>query len=101
MSNDVTMSLNKYYQMMREYVSLRRLAEKDSSKKQLCEEKHKELVKIGNEKGYRVSWIFNEVMQLSKSNKKTEIENPLTLELCEKMIEQFVREGRIYSRTIS
>jgi len=102
MSNDVeSMSRTIYYQMMREYVSLRRLAEKDSSKKQLCEEKYKELQKIGYEKGYRVSFILNEVIQLSKSNKKTEIENPLTLELCEKMIEQFVREGRIYSRTIS
>ncbi len=87
MSNDVVMNRTIYYQMMREYVSLRRLAEKDSTKKQLCEEKYKELQKIGYEKGYRVSWILNEVIQLSKSNKKTEIENPLTLELCENLIE--------------
>lgn len=102
------MNLHEFIQRLREFNSLRQSVNIFSDKATVTLELEK-LKKIASENGFDINKLWNEINETSKKASmddtisnflKNNAVNPLTEELCEALLEQFLQKGYFSIRTL-
>lgn len=98
----------QYIQLVREYVSLTK-STSTSDYGKIVKPQYEKLKAIALENGFDLDNIYKEVTSIQKkygmrdkiiSNLRSSTTNPITEDLCEAMLEQFINEGRFNIRTL-